>query len=141
MDINECTQNDGICIAGKCVNTEGSYSCVCAKGYFFNGRFCEDRNECVEFLGDLCPGGGTCVNTPGSFYCVCPSGFDLVDGKCVNLNTCEFVTCGANSLSCRDTLHGPLCECPKGYYGDARTMCSKHKDAVYIILLSFLSIF
>ncbi|OQV25204.1 Fibrillin-1 [Hypsibius exemplaris] len=124
VDINECENPDrNPCVLGRCINTDGSYSCVCPKGYFFNGRFCEDRNECVEFLGDLCPGGGTCVNSPGSYRCVCPPRFELIDGRCVDLNTCAYTTCGVQSLPCRDTPNGPLCACPVGYHGDARVAC------------------
>lgn len=78
----------------------------------------------MEFLGDLCPGGGTCVNSPGSYRCVCPPGLDLVDGRCISLNTCEYVPCGIKSLPCRDAPEGPICLCPPGYYGDARIACA-----------------
>ena len=32
-DINECTSMPGACANGHCLNTMGSYRCVCDKGY------------------------------------------------------------------------------------------------------------
>lgn len=32
-DINECTKYPGICVNGQCLNTMGSYRCVCERGY------------------------------------------------------------------------------------------------------------
>lgn len=84
-DVNECAAPSNPCVVGTCVNTDGAYSCVCPRGFYFNGRFCEDRNECAEFLGDLCPGGGSCINTAGSYRCACPPKFSFVDGKCISM--------------------------------------------------------
>ena len=33
VDIDECTRFSGICPNGRCINTIGSYRCVCPRGY------------------------------------------------------------------------------------------------------------
>ena len=40
-DINECDQS-GLCLNGRCVNTEGSFRCICTPGYEISsdGRYC-----------------------------------------------------------------------------------------------------
>ncbi len=40
-DINECDQS-GLCLNGRCVNTEGSFRCICSTGYEISsdGRYC-----------------------------------------------------------------------------------------------------
>lgn len=32
VDVDECHENTRICNGGRCVNTQGSYSCVCVDG-------------------------------------------------------------------------------------------------------------
>ena len=32
-DIDECTENGRICLNGDCMNTPGSYRCICQRGY------------------------------------------------------------------------------------------------------------
>lgn len=32
-DIDECSENGGLCGEGSCVNTRGSYKCACPDGY------------------------------------------------------------------------------------------------------------
>lgn len=49
-DINECEQQ-GICPRpGKCINTLGSFQCICPRGFKLDhtGRFCTDHNECAD---------------------------------------------------------------------------------------------
>lgn len=50
LDINECDQ-PGICPKpGKCINTLGSFQCICPRGFKLDhtGRFCTDHNECAD---------------------------------------------------------------------------------------------
>ncbi|XP_027024388.2 fibulin-1-like isoform X2 [Tachysurus fulvidraco] len=86
-DVNECVLPAGLahCVFG-CVNTPGSFYCLCPAGYSTNvtDGHCEDTDECMENSG-LGPCANACVNTPGSFHCVCSNGYQLAgDGmSCV----------------------------------------------------------
>jgi len=41
-DVDECATRSGLCHAhSTCVNTDGSYKCVCDHGYTTRGRYCE----------------------------------------------------------------------------------------------------
>ena len=80
-DINECADTS-IC-DHNCVNTNGSFNCICNEGYTLidNGRMCTDVDECSTDL-NRCQ--QVCVNTDGGFRCDCNSGFQLNS----DLNTC-----------------------------------------------------
>ncbi|XP_041854074.1 fibulin-7-like [Melanotaenia boesemani] len=79
-DIDECHlfplgQPGRLCIH-QCVNTPGSFHCVCPAGYSLarDGRSCTDINECENQIHG-CPADRLCVNTFGGFQCVmveCP---------------------------------------------------------------------
>ena len=66
VDIDEC-DNETNC-QQSCMNTEGSYSCICDKGYQLasNGYDCDDVNECHEGNGGC---EHDCVNIIGSYLC------------------------------------------------------------------------
>ena len=86
-DINECAISNQICgplnqqqivngrvvqaqsELGICINTEGSYECICPEGYEFKRGHCNDINECEN--SDACFQNAVCTNTPGSFECAC----------------------------------------------------------------------
>ena len=41
LDINECAEGTHNCdVNSDCINTGGSYQCVCRTGYDGNGRVC-----------------------------------------------------------------------------------------------------
>uniref|UniRef100_A0A4W6FSX8 Si:cabz01070274.1 n=1 Tax=Lates calcarifer TaxID=8187 RepID=A0A4W6FSX8_LATCA len=86
-DVNECVQSPGVCSVGECVNTMGSYRCVCPPGYRSSSQqtSCQDIDEC-----QLNPcRNGRCDNTPGSYRCVCRLGYRLVGNTCTDVDECE----------------------------------------------------
>ncbi|PNI18364.1 FBN3 isoform 4 [Pan troglodytes] len=113
-DVNECTENPGVCTNGICVNTDGSFRCECPFGYSldFTGINCVDTDECS--VGHPC-GQGTCTNVIGGFECACADGFE--PGL---MMTCEDIDeCSLNPLLCAFRCHNTegsyLCTCPAGY--------------------------
>lgn len=99
-DRNECDENPGICNPGHCIDTLGSYRCVCPNGFKATrdlsmcvGKRCYFPSVSPVFLChviklwrcslvsdvDECErqpcGNGTCKNTVGSYNCLCYPGF------------------------------------------------------------------
>ena len=85
----------------QCVNSVGSFSCICKKGY--SGQFCQygncpkgfkgdkcdiDVNECKEVEG-ICAKAHQCRNTKGSYRCICKPGYYLRNDECRDINECE----------------------------------------------------
>ncbi|XP_046846617.1 scavenger receptor cysteine-rich type 1 protein M160-like isoform X2 [Xenia sp. Carnegie-2017] len=71
-DLNECSRNLHNCsIHRQCVNTFGSYRCLCKSGYTGNGTICNDIDECSVSTENNCHENATCINTLGSFSCKC----------------------------------------------------------------------
>ncbi|XP_078313226.1 fibrillin-1-like [Crassostrea virginica] len=100
-DVNECMLYPNICENGACENLQGTYRCVCDKGFTPNPnrKKCLDVNECERYP-DYCDG-GNCKNTIGSFHCTCPTGFRLNRdttacediNECLDNNPCVGGTC------------------------------------------------
>lgn len=121
QDIDECKTIPDLCRNGLCINTLGSYRCICNKGYKADksGIQCIDINEC-ESTPKPCK--YNCQNTEGSFICSCPSGFILnPDGtSCRDLDECAT----GNHLCQQNCINTPgsyTCGCQEGYnqQGDA----------------------
>jgi len=90
-DLDECAT--GVMCSdpdAECVNTEGSFDCVCPDGFSgIAGANCTDIDECA--LGtDDCHMNATCTNGHGNFTCECDAGF-LGDG--VNCNSATLSYC------------------------------------------------
>ncbi|KAF3821503.1 hypothetical protein GH733_009545 [Mirounga leonina] len=80
-DIDECIQNGVLCKNGRCVNTDGSFQCICNAGFELttDGKNCVDHDECTTT--NMCLN-GMCINEDGSFKCICKPGFVLApDGR------------------------------------------------------------
>uniref|UniRef100_A0A8B9FUM0 Latent-transforming growth factor beta-binding protein 1 n=1 Tax=Amazona collaria TaxID=241587 RepID=A0A8B9FUM0_9PSIT len=85
IDIDECA-NETLCGShGFCENSDGSFRCLCDRGYESSpsGHYCVDVNEC-ELMVAVC-GTALCENVEGSFLCLCPSDheeYDTEAGQC-----------------------------------------------------------
>ncbi len=115
-DIDECQRFSNLCKNGKCINTPGSYRCLCNTGFDSNGSNgtkCVDRNEC-KLTPSPCD--YDCVNTDGSYYCLCQSGYQLSSNSknCIDVDEC--IT-GKNTCPkfCINTPGSYKCSCPAGY--------------------------
>uniref|UniRef100_A0A0P6JXY0 Uromodulin n=1 Tax=Heterocephalus glaber TaxID=10181 RepID=A0A0P6JXY0_HETGA len=78
VDVDECaTPEAHNCSVGSgCVNTLGSYTCVCPDGFLLTpGLGCTDVDECSEPGLSGCHPLASCVNLDGNYSCVCPEGY------------------------------------------------------------------
>uniref|UniRef100_A0A8D8X304 Fibrillin-2 n=1 Tax=Cacopsylla melanoneura TaxID=428564 RepID=A0A8D8X304_9HEMI len=126
-DINECSQNPGICTNGACENLMGTYRCICNPGYEVDstGKLCTDLNECL--IDSMICSGGTCKNTPGSFQCICPTGTQLntASHTCQDIDECDELGMEAcQNGNCVNTIGSYECECEPGSIVDnTGTIC------------------
>ncbi|KAK1798016.1 hypothetical protein P4O66_000488 [Electrophorus voltai] len=116
-DVNECFFNNGGC-QHVCVNTMGSYQCLCKEGFFLsdNQHTCIHRS--VEGLSCMNKEHGCshiCRETPkGGVSCECRPGFELATDQHGCILTCNHGNGGCQHI-CEDTEHGPACGC-RGRY-------------------------
>ncbi|XP_056381424.1 fibulin-7-like isoform X2 [Hyla sarda] len=113
QDIDECSLYHGkagskICVH-ECVNTPGSYQCVCPQGYLLDMQqnSCKDIDECVSNQS-ACSGGEQCVNLYGAFKCVrpeCPKPKLNVTYVKISSHQCERIPCPLGSSSCLEAPH------------------------------------
>lgn len=78
VDLDECSLPGAHdCSANSsCVNTPGSYTCVCSDGFRLSPELgCIDVDECAEPGLSRCHALATCVNGEGNYSCVCPAGY------------------------------------------------------------------
>ena len=67
QDIHECQTNNGGCDTNAhCINTFGSFECVCDNGFNGNGTRCADIDECSDDP-TLCEN-GVCLNDKVCYY-------------------------------------------------------------------------
>ena len=45
VDIDECATLKPCTKRAQCINYDGSYECVCPKGFFGNGRICKGERD------------------------------------------------------------------------------------------------
>ena len=79
LDIDECTEGlDDCSDDAVCVNTEGSFSCTCERGFTGDGRVCLvtqlNQNECEDGSND-CSQNAECIDLEDGYMCRCRVGF------------------------------------------------------------------
>eukprot|EP00117_Sycon_ciliatum_P023764 scpid40147/ scgid1504/ EGF-like module-containing mucin-like hormone receptor-like 2; EGF-like module receptor 2 len=145
-DIDECAQSDNHCYtyfrrdnAPNCINTPGTYNCVCPQGYEVEGIRnetlfqCRDIDECSltphHCVAYSAQGPRRCVNSMGSYSCNCVEGFAFQDTpngtEClqVDIDECKSGTHSCNNKTNGDNrycqnLNGSYdCPCLPGYNG------------------------
>eukprot|EP00494_Astrolonche_serrata_P026140 UN26401 len=121
-DVDECENSDMCPVNSTCRNFEGNYTCNCNPGFYANGAYCLDINECEMGYHSCDTEKSECVNIEGSFECECLEGFvregmyceeDLLINECnTDLNNCH------EHATCTDMKKSFRCECNPGYLGD-----------------------
>ncbi|XP_028676137.1 thrombomodulin-like [Erpetoichthys calabaricus] len=107
VDVDECKQERACKADQLCVNTPGSFTCVCPSGFEMVDGECEDTDEC-----ESAPCEHHCTNTHGGFECSFSEGFRLNEyDKTTCYSVCEEETC---EVMC-DPKNRDVCECPEGY--------------------------
>jgi hypothetical protein len=132
-DINECLT--AVCGANEiCVNTLGSYQCVCKPGYERRGDRCENVDECMDELLNICIQKNRCVDTDGGFQCRCvkhgivegctgmcrysnefiPNGGTFINNKCKDCVCVNgAIICQKMNCNCSDPAHTKDACCKK----------------------------
>ncbi|EGD83019.1 tamm-Horsfall protein [Salpingoeca rosetta] len=119
VDINECETTTKCHADATCVNTPGSFACVCNDGFYGDGTTCEP-NECLE--QGICHEHATCSKTTGDYTCTCNDGFVGNGTYCADENECHSDPCLADAV-CVNTYGSFHCVCRNGLDGDGITTC------------------
>ncbi|KAM7402735.1 hypothetical protein PAMP_017949 [Pampus punctatissimus] len=110
-DVNECWRYPGRLCSQTCENTPGSYYCSCTTGFSlaFDGKNCEDINECDK---NLCS--QECANIYGSYQCYCRQGYYLKeDGHtCEDIDECSQSIKNLCTFKCVNVAGSYKCACP-----------------------------
>lgn len=110
--MNECEETPGLCRGGTCVNTEGSFNCLCPPGHELgpDKQSCKDIDECSRTSG-ICSN-GVCENMMGTYQCICDDGYRQTDlrSHCEDINECAIGNGGCEDI-CLNTPGSFSCSC------------------------------
>ncbi|XP_056009654.1 fibrillin-2-like isoform X2 [Ostrea edulis] len=120
IDIDECSEPGLPLCEDTCMNTIGSYQCLCTDlGYklSWDDSSCSDINECMEGENDC---EDLCINVLGSYRCECTqTGFAISsDGHtCEDIDECQMLNLNLCKHRCKNLKGGFMCSCHPGYTG------------------------
>ena len=108
-DINECTEDTHMCdTLADCIDTEGSYMCVCSSGYIGDGIICTGEckftSHCMSSFLMLLLHHMFLLSV---FIAICTCQYE-VQSHVIILQTCEFTTVFSGM-----TIKGYLCQLVK----------------------------
>ena len=141
LDINECLLNPSICKGGTCVNSDGSFTCICPPGLSLDssGTECLDlrKERCfLDYRRDQCsvevPGmfprdtccctigegwGNSCSKCPRpgtkDFDQLCDKGYGYVD--LMDVNECKSFPEICKNGRCKNSIGSFTCRCNQGF--------------------------
>lgn len=110
-DMDECSDESACPDANKqCVNTRGSFECLCKPGFESKRGACVDVNECASG-----PCEHECTNTQGGYHCTC---FDGYIQSTEDMHTCKMHCTEADCPPECDPNNSAHCNCPDGFVLD-----------------------
>ncbi|CAH3044151.1 unnamed protein product [Pocillopora meandrina] len=124
-DFDECLQGSNGGCSQVCINTPGSFTCDCRKGYLLkiDQRNCDDINECVPVSDCM----HKCENTNGGYRCSCDDFFkvDPSDPKnCIPDSPCQKGEHNCQHICYLGSNKIQQCACRRGYLlGDDGDSC------------------
>ncbi|KAK6631430.1 hypothetical protein RUM44_005957 [Polyplax serrata] len=117
-EIDECVLMPTMCNHGTCLNTPGSFECLCDRGFVYeeDSHQCIDDNECLR-TPSPCRGNAQCVNFPGNFECHCPEGYKLDTSMrgCTDVDECTEKSQICQNGECNNFQGSFQCVCLQGY--------------------------
>ncbi|GIY78491.1 fibrillin 1, partial [Caerostris darwini] len=123
VDIDECSSGEFECF--RCVNTPGSYECLCPEGFVARAIRCEKLVEPVDSRPTVprscADSNGFCSHVCREWHsdiqCSCPEGFRLLPDRrtCVDVDECANSVLNKCDHDCHNTEGGYSCSCRAGY--------------------------
>jgi len=116
-----------------CIDTYGSYNCMCLTGYHGDGKTCcNDINECENGMSYLsnhsCSPNAQCTNTIGSYTCSCNPGYSGNGHVCTDIDECP-ANCHPTRATCANLPGSYQCTCTTGYTGDG-ILCTDVNECI-----------
>ncbi|NXT60296.1 NEL protein, partial [Chaetops frenatus] len=112
-DIDECAEGRHYCRENTmCVNTPGSFMCVCKTGYIrIDDYSCTEHDECITNQHN-CDENALCFNTVGGHNCICKPGYTG------NGTICK-AFCKDGCRNRGACIASNVCACPQGFTGSS----------------------
>lgn len=127
-DIDECNSDSTRCDRNaRCVNTLGSYGCICKTGFKGDGFVC--NSTCIDDRN--CKENAIC--NMELQQCQCKEGYEGPTDNCTDINECKLSGYCDDSAICTNLPGTYNCTCKPGLYGDGH-FCSRTPKTCQIVI-------